>query len=303
MKIGVPQGLLYAKYHVFAKTFLEELGAQVIVSPNTNKKILDQGTQCCVDDACLPMKVYHGHVAWLKDRCDAILVPRFMGVKEKEHVCPMFCGLVEMISHDIRHLPPLIDTPVYSTGRDKLAQWAGRTGRTVTTDEKKIRRALEKALQNHAEAEKGICDRGYPLKIGLLGHSYNLYDRFINMDIRRKLNGLGIGVITSECIDRVYIDAEVGKLFKKPFWSFALEYYGAAVSIFRMGKADGIIYLSSFSCGIDSVVSELIRCEIGDFPFLVLKLDEHTGQAGFDTRIEAFSDMLKRRCGVGHNLS
>jgi predicted nucleotide-binding protein (sugar kinase/HSP70/actin superfamily) len=29
---------------------------------------------------------------------------------------------------------------------------------------------------------------------------------------------------------------------------------------------------------------------------LVLKIDEQTGEAGFDTRIEAFTDMLERRC-------
>ena len=28
---------------------------------------------------------------------------------------------------------------------------------------------------------------------------------------------------------------------------------------------------------------------------LVIKLDEHTGEAGMDTRVEAFIDMLERR--------
>ena len=40
---------------------------------------------------------------------------------------------------------------------------------------------------------------------------------------------------------------------------------------------------------------ELIKHHIGDFPFMVLKIDEHTGEAGLDTRIEAFVDMLERR--------
>jgi predicted nucleotide-binding protein (sugar kinase/HSP70/actin superfamily) len=303
MKIGVPQGLLYSKYHVFIQSFLEELGAEIIVSPNTNKKILDEGVRCCVDEACLPMKVFHGHVSWLKDRCDAVLIPRLMGVREKEYICPMFCGLIEMVSNNIPQLPDLIDTPIYSTDNGKLSQWAKEIGGMVTGDKSRIMPAFGKALQRYADSQKGFNDEGYPFKIGLIGHTYNIYDRFINMDLKKKLNGLGIGVITSEQIDRAYIDAEVGKLFKKPFWTFAQEYYGAAVSIYRTGLADGIIYLSSFSCGIDSVVTELIQCETGDFPFMILKLDEHTGEAGFDTRIEAFSDMLKRRCGIGHNLS
>jgi predicted nucleotide-binding protein (sugar kinase/HSP70/actin superfamily) len=303
MKIGVPQGLLYSKYQTFIKTFLEEIGAEIVVSPDTNKQILDEGVRYCIDEACLPMKVFHGHVSWLKDRCDAVLIPRFMGIKEKEYICPMFCGLIEMVSNSIPRLPCLIDTPIYSTDGYMLSTWAKKTGHAVTKDRSRVAAAFEKALQTYGNSKTGFNDLGYPYKVGLIGHAYNIYDRFINMDLKNKLNRSGIGVITSEYVDRTDIDAEVGKLFKKPFWTFAQDYYGAAVSIFKTRKADGIIYLSSFSCGIDSVVTELIKSEMEDFPFMVLKLDEHTGEAGFDTRLEAFADMFKRRCGIGRNLS
>ena len=303
MKIGVPQGLLYAKYHVFAETFLEEIGAEIIVSPDTNKLILDEGVRYCTDEACLPMKVFHGHISWLKDQCDAVLIPRLIGIKEKEYICPMFCGLIEMVSNNIPKLPRLIDTPICSVGGGALPRWAKKTGGAVTEDKNRIKAALQEALQRYGNNKTGFNDEGYPLKICLIGHAYNIYDRFINMDLKNKLNELGIGVMTSEYIDRADIDAEVVKLFKKPFWTFAQEYYGTAVHIVKTRKTDGIIYVSSFSCGIDSVVTELIKSETEDFPFMVLKLDEHTGEAGFDTRIEAFSDMLKRRYCIGTNLS
>jgi predicted nucleotide-binding protein (sugar kinase/HSP70/actin superfamily) len=123
------------------------------------------------------------------------------------------------------------------------------------------------------------------------------------MNIIKKLNHLGIGVITEENVSPQNIAREIGKLYKRPFWSLGAGYYGAAASLCRGRKVDGIIYLSSFSCGIDSVVTELIKNEVGDFPYMVLKFDEHTGEAGVDTRIEAFSDMLKRRARVDCNLS
>lgn len=303
MKIGIPQGLLYSKYHIFAKTFFEELGAEIIISPDTNKRILDEGVHSCVDEACLPMKVFHGHVSWLKDKCDAILIPRFISIVEKQYICPMFCGLIEMVLNDIPGLPPLIDTPIYSLKNDKLSEWAQKAGRTVTRDEKKIEAAYNEALTRYRSVAVGYNEDEYPLKIALIGHTYNISDRFINMDIKNKLNRLGFGVITVDAIDRECIDAEIDELFKKPFWTFAREYYGAAVNICKTCKADGIIYLSSFSCGVDSVVIELIQSEIGDFPFMTLKLDEHTGEAGADTRIEAFSDMLNKRCRVGNHFS
>lgn len=303
MKIGIPQGLLYSKYHIFAKTFFEELGAEIIISPDTNKQILDEGVHSCVDEACLPMKVFHGHVSWLKDKCDAILIPRFIGIVEKQYICPMFCGLIEMVSNDIPGLPTLIDTPIYSLRNCKLSEWAHKAGGKVTCDEDMIEEAFNAALTSYRCTAVGYNEDGYPLKIALIGHAYNIYDRFINMDIKNKLNKLGIGVITIDAIDRECIDMEVDGLFKKPFWTFARDYYGAAVNICKTRKADGIIYLSSFSCGVDSVVIELIQIEMGDFPFMVLKLDELTGDAGTDTRIEAFSDMLKRRYKVGNYLS
>lgn len=303
MKIGVPQGLLYSKYHIFAKAFFEELGAEIIISPDTNKRILDEGVHSCVDEACLPMKVFHGHVSWLKDKCDAILIPRFIGIAEKQYICPMFCGLIEMVSNNIPGLPVLIDAPIYSLKNDKLSEWAQKAGGTVTRDKSRVEAAFSEAMRMYRSAAAGYNESEYPLKIALIGHVYNIYDRFINMDIKNKLNRMGLGIVTFDTIDRQCIDAEIDKLFKKPFWSFAREYYGAAVNISKTGKADGIIYLSSFSCGVDSVVIELIQSEIGDFPFMVLKLDEHTGEAGTDTRIEAFADMLKRRCRLGNHLS
>jgi len=303
MKIGLPKGLLFSKYHVFAATFWEEIGAEIVISPDTNKKILDEGTKYCVDEACLSMKVFHGHVAWLKDQCDAIFVPRIMGIKEKEYICPMFCGLPETLINDIPGLPHLIDTPVYSTDVASLSKWAKKASSCVTRDEGAIMTALDRALFK----QKGFCpgknDEGYPLKIALIGHAYHVNDHFVNMNLIKKINNAGVGVVTEEYADQTDREEEVKKLFKKPFWSFAREYYGAAVSMFRTGKVDGIIYISSFACGIDSVVIELIQHETGDFPLLILKLDEHTGEAGLDTRVEAFLDMMKRRAIHGDYLS
>lgn len=303
MRIGIPRGLLYPKYHIFAEAFLKELGAEIIVSPATNKKILDKGVRLCVDEACLPMKVFHGHVVWLRDRCDKLFIPRFMSIEKNEHICPMFCGLIEMLKSNITGLPTIISEPIYSFDRDKLSRWAGRAAASITSDRQKIKAAFDMAYDMQRRASMGYCDK-YDFKIALIGHAYNIFDEFINMDIRKKLNNMSIGVVTGEYAEKSDIEAEAAALFKKPFWTYAKQYYGAALSIFKRSMADGIIYLSSFSCGIDSVVTELIKNALGDFPFMVLKLDEHTGEAGYNTRLEAFADMLKRRgAGIGDNLS
>lgn len=303
MRIGIPRGLLFPKYHVFAETFLTELGEEVILSPETNREILDEGVRRCVDDACLPIKVFHGHVWWLRDRCDRLLLPRMVGVKEREYICPMFSGLNEMVKNALPGLPPTVGGAVYSTEPGALERWAGETGRELGKSGPKVRRALRAALEQQRSAPRGWRDESYPVRVGLIGHAYNVYDAYLNLDAAEKLRELGVGVVTAERVSPEEIGERVARLFKKPFWTFAGEHFGAAAALRETGAVDGLVYLSSFCCGIDSVVVELIREEIGDFPLLVLKLDEHTGEAGQDTRIEAFADMLERRKRLGHYLS
>ena len=141
------------------------------------------------------------------------------------------------------------------------------------------------------------------MKVALVGHPYNIYDNFINMNLVSKLSKLGVSVETMEFTQDFLINLEINNLYKRPFWTFARENYGFAVNAAKEKRVDGIIYISSFNCGTDSIIIELIKDKIGSFPFLTLKVDEHTGDAGIDTRIEAFTDMLDRRTRNESNIS
>lgn len=295
MKVGIPKGLLYYKYQPFLHTFFEELGAELIVSTDTNKDILDKGVKYCVDEACLPVKVFHGHVASIKDQCDLVVIPRIMQLREREFICPKFCGLPEMVVNSIPDIPQATMTPIYATSKDRLYNWAKITGKQVTNNRARIQKAFDEAIHMQKQHKIGFNDCESTLRVALTGHPYNIYDTYLNMNLVRKLKRLGVGVVTEEFIGEDIKDLEVSKLYKKPFWSFARDNYSFTSHAAYKGIANGIIYISSFACGIDSVVIELIKHNIGDFPFLVLKIDEHTGEAGIDTRIEAFVDMLERR--------
>lgn len=294
MIVGIPKGLLYYKYYPFFTNFFNELGVELVVSQDTNKDILDEGVNYCIDDACLPVKIFHGHVAVLKEKCDIILIPRIMQVRKKEYICPKFCGLPEMIKNTIPDLPRIIDKPIYAFSRKKLYTWAKEAGSMITKDKNRIKSALNYAVMEQDKYRLGFNDKSQQLTVALVGHPYNIFDNYINMNIVKKLKRLGVGVITEEFLEDNLIDEEIGHLYKKPFWTFARNSYGFASNVYRKNLVDGIIYISSFACGIDSVVIELIKEWIGNFPLLILKIDEHTGEAGLDTRVEAFVDMLGR---------
>lgn len=298
MKLGIPRGLLYYKYYPFINTFFDEIGAEIIISPDTNKALLDQGVKYCVDDACLPIKVFHGHVAFIKDKCDIVFIPRVMQLFKGEFICPKFCGLPEMIKNNINNMPRIIDIPIYAYSNEKLKKWALDCGSLITKNKNIIDRAFNNAIREQQALSFGINDTEYPIKVALVGHPYNIYDSFINMNLIKKLHKLGIGVITEEKIKSIYINESTAKLYKKPFWTFARNSYGFCTYLAEKGAVDGIIYISSFACGIDSIVIELIKERMENFPVLILKIDEMTGEAGFDTRLEAFFDMLEGRCCI-----
>ncbi|WP_035288298.1 acyl-CoA dehydratase activase-related protein [Clostridium sp. KNHs214] len=303
MRIGIPKGLLYYKYEIFMKTFFEELGCEVIVSPNTNKEILNLGVKYAVDEACVPIKVFHGHVAYIKDSCDFMVIPRVMRLYPREYICPKFCGLPEMIKNSIPDMPPITDGEIYAYDEKKFFKYLCNVGKNITRNKRKIYRAYEKALLDQKEHRIFINNTKHNMKIALLGHPYNVQDSFMNMNIVKKLNKLGVGVITEENLHDEDINKYSRELLKRPFWTFARKSYGAAVKLWESKEINGIIYLSSFACGIDSVVIELIKDKIGEFPFLILKIDEQTGEGGFNTRVEAFVDMIERRKKYEDNIS
>jgi len=67
----------------------------------------------------------------------------------------------------------------------------------------------------------------------------------------------------------------------------------------RQGRdeIDGVIFLISFACGPDSLISELIMrdMKVVGLPFLEITMDEHSGEAGMLTRIESFVEMVRRK--------
>ncbi|SHH40181.1 acyl-CoA dehydratase activase-related protein [Tepidibacter thalassicus] len=302
MKIGIPRALLFHEYAPLWTTFFEELGAQVIISENTNKKILNEGVQNTVDDACLPVKLFHGHVLNLKDKVDYIFIPRIMSLFKGEHICPKFCGLPEMIKNSIKDLPEIINTEInFIKSKDNLNETIYEIGKYFSTDFNTISRAYDIAYLKFEEYKKNMLNNipnKNNKKIMLMGHTYNLYDTYVNMNTINKINLNEIDVLTPQMIDDIYINEYAKKYKGKIFWTFARKLIGTTLYLIENKIVNGIIYVSSFGCGIDSVVADTIERYIkreSDIPFMLLTLDEHTGEGGLNTRIEAFIDMIKWR--------
>ena len=83
---------------------------------------------------------------------------------------------------------------------------------------------------------------------------------------------------------------------KRAIGGETIETIGDTVYAAKHG-VDGIIHLMPFSC-MPEIVSQNILTRVSkeeDIPTMTLVLDEQTGKAGYQTRIEAFIDLVKRK--------
>lgn len=323
MKIGIPGSMLYYSYYPLWKNFFENLGVEVVTSGDTNKKILELGLKLCVDEACLPVKIYHGHVKSLCDKVDAIFTPRIISIHKNEYICPKFCGMPEMIKNSVPGLPYMIESIInLRKGRSSIYDSMIDAASIITKNSSVIRNALGRALSKQRIFEhrlKRSGDFNLSLKdgdiglhmrsrktIAVLGHPYNIYDKFANMNMINKIKSFGYDVVTPEMMDTDRIDKSASILPKRHFWTFGRIILGAGISFVENRDVDGIIYLSSFGCGIDSMMEDYLERKIrrdGKIPYMKLVLDEHTGEAGMDTRLEAFIDMVNWRDEDEGNIS
>ncbi len=315
VKVGIPRALMYYEYFPMWKTFFEELGAKVILSNKTTKPLLNDGVSNCVDEACLPVKLFHGHVMNLIGRTDYIFIPRLKSIAKAQYICPKFIGLPEMIKYSIKDLPPIIHTEInLRKSNAQLVRAYKEIGRYFTNSNRKIGVAYRKALETQEKYIGAVRSGRFPteilehkkisssnkkdLCIALIGHVYNIYDEYVSMNILSKLNDTGVKVITSELIDDEIVQHKADSLPKKMFWTSGERMLGVVMHLVDRDDIDGIVYLMSFGCGIDAFIADLCEKEVRrktDIPFALFTLDEHSGEAGFDTRLEAFIDMIRWR--------
>ncbi|MHA1244352.1 MAG: acyl-CoA dehydratase activase-related protein [Candidatus Heimdallarchaeota archaeon] len=324
-KIGLPRALVHYKFSTLWETFFANIGAEVIVSPETNKNIREMAIRAAPDEDCYSTKLYFGHVLYLKDKVDYLFIPRF-GSNHKVNVgCPKFIGIAEVLRSMFPDLPPIL-MPYYSKSKGghrniRLLFIAFSVGFKFTKNPFKILYAFRKAIKAYKKYKKKLIideetlqqwersevflndppiltDDEKPLKIALVGHSYVINDGYASLDIRKKLSEMGVDVITSEQIPRDIIEYYMDKLDFNMYFDYEREILGTIMYFLESKTADGIIHMMIFGCGPDSMAGEMAARfykRKPDVQLLQLVFDDLTAEAGLRTRLEAFTDMLKRR--------
>lgn len=324
-RVGIPRTLAYFLYYPFWKTFFEDLGHEVVTSSPTTRAILDRGVEETVNDACIPIKIYHGHVASLIDETDFIFCPRLVSVRRhgdfgSETFCPKFLGLPDLIKLTFEKAPPIIDTRIdLKQGKDQLEAICLEVGEQLGNSAQQSKSACQKARQVHRqflallekrkmpdEAMEILFSQGKPtapdaqkgeFNIAVVGYPYCIYDSYINVGLLHMLDKEQIKVYTQDMLSDKILNQEARELPKSMFWYFSNRAVYGALYYMKKDYIDGIIHVTAFACGPDSMVDRLLEIEARrrNKPYLSISIDEHTGENGVRTRVEAFVDMLRYR--------
>lgn len=297
-RIGIPKAFLYYRYHILWKNFFSNLGYQVVVSEDTTKETIELGKIYSIDESCLSSKIYLGHVASLKDKCDYILVPRVDNYGKGEKVCVKFNATYDLVKNLFEDYQ-ILDYNIEKTKLSGEFLSLMKLGHKLTKNPFLLLKSYilakkeEKKYKKKRQLSQAKTLASMKPKILIISHPYNIYDNYIGTPIIKKLQELGIDIIYADKLDQKTAKVYAHTLSPTLYWTYSKELIGS-IEYYKY-SVDGILFLTSFPCGPDSLVNELMLRKITDIPMTNILIDEQTATAGLETRLESFVDIIKER--------
>ncbi|HSA22743.1 MAG TPA: acyl-CoA dehydratase activase-related protein, partial [Myxococcota bacterium] len=299
--VGVPRAFtVHSLWPLYAWTF-HELGVRTKLSTRS----LPAGVQRAEAATCLPGEIAHGMTEeLLQQGVDYLFLPQVKNLDSLEKdlqatLCPITQGLPYYLRaafqlDDAKLLRPVLD---FARGEDAVAEAFAELAERLGLPRAEGRRAFSTGLARQRDFQARLREIGAQVLehsrqsgetiIALLGRPYNAFASEANMGIPRKFLTRGFKVLP---FDFFPVGDEV--ITQNMYW-----YYGQLnLKAARQVKDHPNLYLctiSNFSCAPDSFMLHFIRWFMGLKPYLVLELDSHTADAGLDTRIEAFLDIIE----------
>jgi len=309
-RIGFNRSFLVNTYYPLYTAFFSNLGFQPVIPKHPSQEGIDlRGAPFCY-----PVELAHGFFYELimsEDVPEILFLPHFKAVPLLEdnsgsQVCPLVQGetyylrttfkyhLARLKQKGIRLLTPVIDlTSGLDAARIPLVESALKLGVSRSRAEGAFQSAVEvqRAVQGEARSMgnavlKELEADPDKTAVVLFGRPYNAFADEAHMGIPHKLASRGIPVIP---LDFLPIDEEFSK--KHMYWGMGQLILKAARFVKNHPQLFGT-YITNFSCGPDSFVIGYFREIMGRKPSLTLELDSHTADAGLETRVEAFLDIV-----------
>jgi len=146
-----------------------------------------------------------------------------------------------------------------------------------------------------------------PLRVGIVGEIYVVLESAVNFDLQTTLGEMGVSAQRSLWLSS-WLRHNGLKAGEQDIRAAARPYLNEFVGghgvnsigetrLYAQAGYDGVIHLGPFSCLPEIVAKEILPRVSQDegIPVMSIFVDEQTGRAGIQTRLEAFVDLLEHR--------
>lgn len=307
--IGITRSFLTNTLYPLYARFFTALGCRIVLP----EAVDDKGIKQKQTSLCYPAEIAHGYFHNLLERKpDFLFLPKIVEYyvensvsRRREHQCT--CLLLQSEPYLLKSafktmlgdrpiLDPVLD---FSQGWQTQQQEFVALARSVGRSARKGRLAYASAVESLRTTFDAFSDlgsrflnqvEGHQSGVGLVlfGRPYNAFAPQANMQIPRKFTTRGIPIVPWDALPwpERPCDSEMN-------WALGQGILKAADFVAAHPRLFGV-YITNFSCGPDSFLISYFRRIMHDKPSLTLELDSHSADAGINTRIEAFIDIVEK---------
>ncbi|MGJ8455013.1 acyl-CoA dehydratase activase [Pseudothermotoga sp. U03pept] len=302
-KIGMSKSFAMNSLFPFFSQFFAWLGFQVVLPDEPDEK----GSERMGAEFCFPVEQSHGFVlSLLKKKPDFIFIPRIRAIKVRNSrsngvFCPFVQSEVDWLKADLQELRDynLLTCNIdFSESQQKILTSLREMLKPLGVSKADVKKAFDSAMKSQTNFEQGLKEMGKAFleevakrKIGIVifGRPYNAFLSYANLGVPRKISSYGYPVAS---FDLLPFEEKPG--YENMYWAWG-EMILKAAQFVREHPNLYAVYITNFSCGPDSFVLSYFKDVMKDKPALILELDSHTADAGIETRIEAFLDVIRYR--------
>ena len=304
--VGMQRALYGHQTAILWAHFFDRLGFRLVLTPPTNPQISRAGIETMVAETCYPVKVSHGHVKALEGKTRHLFLPSMInmptpGLRETGFYCPMVQSNAYMVGAALGIDRSRVLSPVIRMNQDPGAlalEISEQMGPRLGVKRGAVRKALFHAMEQERRFSEEMtragtaileeCPPDEPVVV-VTGRPYNLYDERLNLRLGRNLSRIGVTALPMDFIDVASVDLSD---FPSMYWGLGAQILRNAKLVKRRPNHFGL-HLTNFGCGADSFIEHFYKHIMGDKPYLILELDEHSAVAGVMTRLEAFQNVLE----------
>lgn len=318
--VGIPTGLNMAEEQPFWERVFAEIGIRTVNSSGYTDSV-SVGKQVEGAEFCTPVAAFHGHVAHLLSKSDLVFVPVVLETENPAEQKRAYCYYTQFT-------PSVIAGGLSDAERERLLMpvlWGG--GRDPAEEIRRvlqpvadvpvgdIRAALRVAREAQEEAKRKLQKQFEEhrsrddINVILLGRPYTAVDPTMNKGIPDIIGRIGVRAFYQDMLPLGLPSPETQTLLESVHWRYAADILLTADVVSR---APGLypVFITSFKCAPDSFCVDAFKqiLDARDKPYLILQLDDHDSNVGYETRIEAavrafrnhHRDASRRAIRLGH---